>query len=56
LLRTYAAAAQVWIPEPIDPVVIEDPDDDKVLACALAARAEAITSGDQHLLALGSFR
>jgi predicted nucleic acid-binding protein len=37
-------------------VVIEDPDDDEILACALAARADAMTSGDRHLLALKSFR
>lgn len=56
LLRTYAAAAQLWVPEPIDPVIIEDPDDDEILACALVTRADAITSGDRHLLALRSFR
>lgn len=35
-------------------VVTEDPDDDRILECALAARAEVIVSGDRHLLALGS--
>lgn len=37
-------------------VVADDPDDDKFLACAVAANAAAIISGDPHLLALGSFR
>jgi uncharacterized protein len=37
-------------------VVASDPTDDKVLECAVAASAEAIISGDRHLLALGSFR
>ena len=32
-----------------------DPDDDVVLATALAARATLIVSGDQDLLVLGSF-
>lgn len=36
-------------------VVAADPDDDKFLACAVAAGADAIVSGDRHLLALGSF-
>ena len=37
-----------------DPKVIaDDPSDDKVLACAKAARADLIVSGDAHLLALG---
>ncbi len=37
-------------------VVSQDPDDDVFLACAVAARADAIISGDRHLLALGSFQ
>jgi uncharacterized protein len=37
-------------------VVAEDPDDDRILECAIAAEAHAIVSGDRHLLRLGSFR
>ena len=37
-------------------VIAEDPDDDKILACAFAAKAAAIISGDPHLLAIGSYR
>ena len=33
-----------------------DPSDDRILECAVAADAEVIVSGDNHLLALGSFR
>jgi len=33
--------------------IVEDPDDDVILACALAARADLIVSGDHHLLKLG---
>lgn len=36
-------------------VIKEDPDDNKVLACALAAQADYIVSGDSHLLDLGVF-
>lgn len=36
-------------------VVKDDPDDNKVLACALAVKADYIVSGDSHLLALGVF-
>jgi predicted nucleic acid-binding protein len=34
-------------------VVPDDPDDDQVLARALAAQAEMVVSGDKHLLDLG---
>lgn len=36
--------------------VKDDPADDRVLECAVAAKADAIVSGDRHLLNLGSFR
>jgi predicted nucleic acid-binding protein len=37
-------------------VVPNDPDDDHVLACALAAQADLIVTGDRkHLLSLGSY-
>jgi uncharacterized protein len=32
---------------------LDDPDDDHVLACAVAGRADLIVSGDKHLLGLG---
>ena len=36
--------------------VSRDPDDDAVLACALAARADLIISGDADLLSLKTFQ
>lgn len=36
-------------------VVLDDPDDDAFIACAVAAGASHIISGDPHLLRLGSF-
>lgn len=43
--------------EPRDAVKIvkEDPDDDKILECALACQADYIVSGDHHLLDLKQF-
>jgi putative PIN family toxin of toxin-antitoxin system len=42
--------------EPIEiPRIVRDPDDDHVLACALAAKAELIVSGDKDLLDLNTF-
>jgi len=40
----------------IGPVILADPDDDIVLATAVAGHAEAIVSGDAHLLEVGEFR
>ena len=43
--------------DPGEPLkVCRDPDDDRVLECALAAGAEGIVSGDRDLLDLGTFR
>lgn len=36
----------------ISPVIIDDPDDDAVLACAVAAKADLVVSGDPHLVKL----
>ena len=40
----------------LDERVSRDIDDDAVLACALAARAQFIVSGDEDLLVLGAFK
>ena len=37
-------------------VIQADPDDDRVLECAVEGKAEAIVTGDQHLLKLESFQ
>ena len=34
-------------------IVKEDPSDNRILECALVAKADFIISGDEHLLALG---
>jgi len=36
--------------------VKDDPDDDKVLECAVSAKCDYIISGDRHLIKLGSYR
>ena len=56
-LLTLIEHEAVVIPKlPAVHVIKEDPDDDKFLACAIAAKAEYIVSGDQHLLGLGSYK
>ena len=56
LVLGYAELASLVDPLPIPPTILADPDDDHVLACALAAQAELIVSGDRHLFGMGSFR
>jgi len=56
LVLGYAALARTVRPAKITPTVADDPDDDEVLACAVAAQAEVIVSGDSHLLKLVEFR
>lgn len=52
LVDRYALLATVIHPAAIAPTIIDDPDDDQVLACALSAKTEIIVSGDRHLLYL----
>ena len=56
LALRYAELARLVYPVPIPPVVVRDPDDDHVLACALAARADLVVSGDPDLLELKDYQ
>jgi putative PIN family toxin of toxin-antitoxin system len=40
----------------VKPVIQQDPDDDKILACAVAVRAHWVVSGDEHLLMLKRYK
>ena len=56
LVLGYAELATLVVPATIPPTILRDPDDDAVLACALAANADLVVSGDHDLLDLKSFR
>jgi uncharacterized protein len=56
LVFGYAALALMIEPGVIRPVILSDPDDDAVIACAVAADAELIVSGDHHLLSLKNYQ
>lgn len=49
----YSALVMLVTPTEVPRVIEQDADDDQVLACALAAGADLIVSGDKHLLGLG---
>lgn len=43
-------------PEIVLSVVRDDPDDDRVLECAIAGKVDYVVSGDRHLLKLKSYK
>jgi putative PIN family toxin of toxin-antitoxin system len=49
-IRTFSAV--VAIPGTLR-VIVDDPDDNAVLECAVVSRSDFLVSGDRHLLALG---
>ena len=56
LVERYALLTAVVHPATIAATILDDPDDDQMLACALWAKAELIVSGDRHLLDLNEYR
>ena len=56
VLADYVDATDLVTPLAAPPVIAADPDDDQVIAAALAAQADLIVSGDRHLLALGTYQ
>jgi putative PIN family toxin of toxin-antitoxin system len=52
LALRYSALVSLVSPLQVQRVVPNDADDDQVLACAVAAQAEWIVSGDHDLLAV----
>lgn len=55
-IRALTKLAVLTEPKEHVSVITDDPSDNRVLECALAAHADVIVSGDQHLLALRDFR
>jgi putative PIN family toxin of toxin-antitoxin system len=57
VLQWLATHAEIVVIAPLpEPFIAADPSDDLVLACALAAQASVILSGDHHLLAQRQYR
>jgi putative PIN family toxin of toxin-antitoxin system len=55
-LLSITEAADLVLPEIRLSVVTGDPDDDRVLECAVAGAADFIVSGDPHLKEMKRFR
>lgn len=56
ILTDYIEVIELVEPAGVPEAVSRDPDDDHVLACALAARADYVVSGDADLLDLEQYQ
>ena len=55
-IKSLDSTARFVRPAPGVKVIEDDPDDNLILATAIAGRANYIVSGDRHMLALGESR
>lgn len=56
ILTELTGIADFVNPSETIPLVLEDPDDNKILECAVEAKANHIITGDSHLLKLSRYR
>lgn len=56
IVARYRELAETVDAPALEEAALRDPDDAAVLACAVAARADAIVTGDGDLHALGGYR
>ena len=56
LVQDYERLAEIVEPQPLPIPTSRDPDDDHVLACARAGKADLIVSGDRDLLTLHEYQ
>ncbi|HEV8240795.1 MAG TPA: putative toxin-antitoxin system toxin component, PIN family [Thermoanaerobaculia bacterium] len=56
IMALLAVKAEIVEPNALPEPVCSDPDDDKFLACAIAAEVPVIVSGDKHLLRQSGWR
>lgn len=55
-IRAFLQSAELVTPEATPRVVPDDPEDDKIIAAAIAGNAEAVITNDRHLLDLDPYR
>ena len=56
LENDYRALVEVVKLAEIESIIVDDPDDDALIACALGGAADYIISGDHHLLDMGEYQ
>jgi len=56
LRQSLERQAMMVVPKVHLDVIEDDPDDDRVLECAVEGGADYLVTGDHHLLALGRYR
>jgi putative PIN family toxin of toxin-antitoxin system len=55
-LANYRALAEIVQPAEIASIVVDDPTDNAIIACAIGGKAEYIISGDAHLLNIAIYQ
>lgn len=56
VLPVLWSMGELVVPRTVVRAVPDDPDDNRILECALAARAHFVVSGDRHLLDLRPYK
>lgn len=56
LVEAYSELADVVVTRLLDIAIARDPDDDEVLACAIAGDCETVVTGDEDLLVVNQYQ
>ena len=56
LIKTILDISKLTVPKERINIIKEDPDDNRILECAVSCNADYIISGDKHLLNLKEFQ
>lgn len=56
IIELIAVESDMYAPASLEHQICADPDDDMFVAAAVAAEAEAIVSGDKHLLDVSGYQ
>ena len=56
IIELLLAGSKIVSAPPLGDSVSSDPDDDKFIACAIAAKANVVVSGDKHLVSVDGYR